>query len=115
MNTRGSGVVLACVRNVVLVCCCSSTGFSLRMPCISNGGYRGGTALNGKIANHRKSLPITRGSILPLLLLLLLLSRKKSNTKMVYRSALRRCTRSDETQARRRAMPLCQKKMQAKG
>ena len=42
-------------------CCCSSTGFSLRMPCISNGGCRGEGALNRKIANHRKRLPITQG------------------------------------------------------
>ena len=49
---------------------CSSTGFSLRMPCIPNGGCRGEGALNRKIANHRKRLPITRGSMLLLLLFL---------------------------------------------
>jgi len=51
-------------------CCCSSTGFSLRMPCIPNGGCRGEGALNRRIANHRKRLPITRGSMLLLLLFL---------------------------------------------
>ena len=153
-------------------CCCSSTGFSLRMPCIPNGGCRGEGALNRRIANHRKRLPITRGSMLLLLLFLQVLGEdadeplviaphvtvsptrgscafcstranillmakshytggrcamcdvwrvslcdvcrvslkiKKSNTKMVYRPALRRRARSGAAPARRRATPLCKK------
>ena len=65
------------------------------MPCISNGGCRGEGALNRKIANHRKRLPITRGSMLLLLLLLLLFLTKstascKSSVKMPMNPSLSR-------------------------